>query len=97
MTQISEDERISADVANQVGIAVESGIDFVSADAIRAAAQEAGRDAVATDALVENYQQAPLRSQDHERLRTDRRGCSRRPTPITITTVDPVKTTRPAP
>ena len=48
MTQISEDERISADVANQVGIAVESGIDFVSADAIRAAAQEAGRDAVAT-------------------------------------------------
>ncbi|MGV8964743.1 MAG: MFS transporter [Cellulomonas sp.] len=61
-TKISDDERISADVANQVGVAVESGLDFVSTDAIRAAASEAGLDAATTEALVEDYQQAQLGS-----------------------------------
>jgi MFS family permease len=62
VTKITDDERISAEVSQQVSIAVESGIDFVSTDAIRTAAQEAGLDAATTDALVEDYQQAQLGS-----------------------------------
>jgi EmrB/QacA subfamily drug resistance transporter len=62
VTKITEDERISAEVSQQVSVAVESGIDFVSTDAIRTAAQEAGLDAATTDALVEDYQQAQLGS-----------------------------------
>jgi len=62
VTKITEDERISAEVSPQVSVAVESGIDFVSTDAIRTAAQEAGLDAATTDALVEDYQQAQLGS-----------------------------------
>ena len=44
VSNVSEDERISSAVSEQVGVAVGSGIDFVSADQIGAAAQEAGLD-----------------------------------------------------
>ena len=44
VSNISADERISSAVSEQVGVAVGSGIDFVSADQIGAAAQEAGLD-----------------------------------------------------
>ena len=49
-------------MANQVGVAVESGIDFVSSADIEAAAQAAGLDAATTAAIVDDYEQAQLRS-----------------------------------
>lgn len=62
MTTIQSDERISAEVSAQVGIAIEGGIDFVSADQVRAGAQQAGLDPATTDALVDDYSRAQLGS-----------------------------------
>ena len=42
VTTIQADQRISAEVSAQVGVAVESGLDFVSADQVRAAARRPG-------------------------------------------------------
>jgi EmrB/QacA subfamily drug resistance transporter len=57
---VSTDERISSAVSEQVGVAVGSGIDFVSADQIGAAAQDAGLDEPTTEVLVEDYESAQL-------------------------------------
>jgi hypothetical protein len=57
---ISADERISSAVSEQVGVAVGSGIDFVSADQIGTAAEEAGLDEATTEALVDDYESAQL-------------------------------------
>jgi Na+/melibiose symporter-like transporter len=57
---ISSDERISSEVSAQVGVAVGSGLDFVSADQIGAAAQGAGLDEPTTEALVDDYESAQL-------------------------------------
>ena len=54
VTTVGSDQRISAEVSAQVGVAVESGIDFVSADQVHAAAEQAGRDQATTAALVED-------------------------------------------
>ncbi len=62
VTTIQADERISDQVAAQVGVAVESGLDFVSSADIEAAAQEAGLDAATTQAIVDDYEDAQLRS-----------------------------------
>ena len=62
VTTIQADQRISAEVSAQVGVAVEGGLDFVSADQVRAAAQKAGLDPATTDALVEDYSKAQLGS-----------------------------------
>ena len=62
VSNISSDERISAAVSEQVGVAVGSGIDFVSADQIGAAAQEAGLDEPTTVALVDDYESAQLQA-----------------------------------
>jgi hypothetical protein len=62
VTTVQSDERISAEVSAQVGIAVETGLDFVSADQVRAGAQKAGLDPATTDALVEDYSKAQLGS-----------------------------------
>ena len=43
-------------------MAVGSGIDFVSADQIGAAAQEAGLDEPTTEALVDDYESAQLQA-----------------------------------
>jgi EmrB/QacA subfamily drug resistance transporter len=59
---ISSDERISSAVSEQVGVAVGSGIDFVSADQIRTAAQEGGLDEPTTEALVDDYESAQLQA-----------------------------------
>jgi EmrB/QacA subfamily drug resistance transporter len=59
---ISSDERISSAVSEQVGVAVGSGIDFVSADQIGAAAREAGLDEPTTAALVDDYESAQLQA-----------------------------------
>ena len=62
VTTIQSDQRISAEVSAQVGIAVEGGLDFVSADQVQAAAQKAGLDPATTAALVEDYSKAQLGS-----------------------------------
>jgi EmrB/QacA subfamily drug resistance transporter len=62
VTTIQSDQRISAEVSAQVGVAVEGGLDFVSADQVRAAAQKAGLDPATTGALVEDYSKAQLGS-----------------------------------
>jgi hypothetical protein len=62
VTTVQADERISAEVSAQVGVAVESGIDFVSADQVQAAAEKAGLDQATTAAIVEDYSKAQLGS-----------------------------------
>jgi MFS family permease len=62
VTNIQADERISDQVAAQVGVAVESGVDFVSSADIAAAAQAAGLDEATTQAIVDDYEAAQLRS-----------------------------------
>jgi EmrB/QacA subfamily drug resistance transporter len=62
VTTIGSDQRISAEVSAQVGVAVEGGLDFVSADQIRAAAEKTGLDPATTAALVEDYSKAQLGS-----------------------------------
>jgi hypothetical protein len=62
VTSVQEDPRISDQVAAQVGIAVGTGIDFVASADIEAAAQQAGLDEATTQALVEDYEEAQLRS-----------------------------------
>ena len=62
VSNISSDERISSAVSEQVGVAVGSGIDFVSADQIEAAAREAGLDEPTTEAIVEDYETAQLQA-----------------------------------
>jgi len=62
VTTIQSDQRISAEVSVQVGVAVESGIDFVSADQVQAVAEKAGLDQATTAALVDDYGKAQLGS-----------------------------------
>jgi Na+/melibiose symporter-like transporter len=62
VVNIQQDERISDQVAAQVSIAVEPGIDFVSADQVEAAAQQAGLDEATTLAIVDDYLEAQLQS-----------------------------------
>ncbi len=62
VSNVSEDERISSVVSEQVGVAVGSGIDFVSADQIGAAAREAGLDDATAEALVDDYESAQLQA-----------------------------------
>ena len=50
------------EVSAQVGVAVESGIDFVSSTDIEAAAQAAGLDEATTAAIVDDYEAAQLQS-----------------------------------
>jgi MFS family permease len=60
VTTVQGDERISTEVAAQVGVAAESGVDFVSSSDIEAAAQAAGLDAPTTAAVVDDYETAQL-------------------------------------
>ena len=62
VSQIQADERISAEIATQVGVAVEAGVDFVPSSEIEAAAQPAGLDEATTQAIVEDYEAAQLQS-----------------------------------
>ena len=62
VTTIQSDQRISAEVSAQVGIAVEGGLDFVSDNQVQAAAEQAGLDPATTAALVEDYSKAQLSS-----------------------------------
>lgn len=62
VSNIQEDERISAEVSTQVSVAVESGLDFVASEQIGAAATEAGLDQATTDAIVNDYESAQLQA-----------------------------------
>ncbi len=62
VSTIQSDPRVSQAVAGQVGTEVASGLDFVSSAAIETAAQTAGLDAAATAAILDDYEQAQLRS-----------------------------------
>src|SRR5215204_1202579 len=62
LTNISEDERISSAVSEQVGVAAGSGVDFVSADQIGDAALEAGLDEPTAEAIVDSYESAQLQA-----------------------------------
>ncbi len=62
VAQVQKDPRISEHIASQVTVAVEPGIDFLSASQVEAAAQEAGLDEATTAALVEDYGVAQLQA-----------------------------------
>ena len=64
VSNISDDERISSAVSEQVGVAAASGVDFVSSDQIQAAAQEAGMDEPTTEALVNDSVRPAASTQD---------------------------------
>lgn len=55
LANVSSDDRISSEVAHEVGVAAGSGVDFVSSDQVTVAAHEAGLDEPTTTALVEDY------------------------------------------
>jgi MFS family permease len=59
---VESDQRVDREVSAQVGIAVGNGIDFLSADQVRSAAEQAGLDEASTGAVVEDYEVAQLRS-----------------------------------
>ena len=62
MANVEADDRISAEVSAQVSVAAGSGVDFVAADQIEAAAQQAGLDAATSQAIAEDYKTAQLGS-----------------------------------
>ena len=62
VAKIESDPRIAAEVSAQVGVAVESGVDFVPSSEIEAAVSQAGLDEATTQAIVDDYEEAQLRS-----------------------------------
>ncbi|MBI1378048.1 MAG: MFS transporter [Frankiales bacterium] len=60
VTTVQDDARISAEVSHQVGIRLESGVDFLSLEQVHAAATQAGLDTATADALTEDYASAQL-------------------------------------
>ena len=59
---VKHDPRISAEVANQAGVAAGNGLTFVSSDHVESAAQDAGLDKATTAAIVDDYETAQLRA-----------------------------------
>ena len=62
ISTVNSDQRVTKDVAAQVGVAAGSNTNFVSADQLQTAAKEAGLDDAQTAALVEDYEVAQLLS-----------------------------------
>jgi hypothetical protein len=62
LSNVSENDQVSSTVSDQVGVAVGSGVDFVSSDQIGAAALEAGLDEPTSEALVDSYESAQLQA-----------------------------------
>ena len=62
VTKVEQDDRISAEVSAQVGVAVESGVDFVDSSQIEQAVQEAGLDEETSTAIVDSYESAQLQA-----------------------------------
>ena len=59
---VSDNPSISAPVKEQVGVAVDAGIPFVSTDDVRSAVDKAGVPADEADALISDYEAAQLRA-----------------------------------
>ncbi len=59
-SNIAQDPQISAEVEQEVSVRVSSGASFVSAEDVRAAAQQEGLDPQTTDRLVAGYEGAQL-------------------------------------
>ena len=62
LREVQDDERISEEVAAQVGVAAGTGVEFVPAEQLGDAARQAGLDDATAVALVEDYEAAQLRS-----------------------------------
>ncbi len=62
INNVSADERISAEVSSQVGVAAGTGIDFVTVDDVQTAVEEAGVDEATTAAIVDDYAQAQIQA-----------------------------------
>ena len=62
ISNVENDPRISSEVSAQVGVAAGSSTNFVAADQVESAAKKAGLDAAHTEALVQDYESAQLRS-----------------------------------
>jgi len=62
VANVENDTRISQEVSAQVSVAVEPGVDFVAADQVEAAAQQAGLDSATSQAIADDYLQAQLRA-----------------------------------
>jgi EmrB/QacA subfamily drug resistance transporter len=62
VANVQANPAISDNVATQVSVSAGGGIDFVATEQIEAAAQEAGLDDATTRALVDDYEDAQLRS-----------------------------------
>ena len=60
ISNVESDARIDQEAAAQVSVAVEPGIDFVAADQVEVAAQEAGLDDATSAAIADDYLQAQL-------------------------------------
>ena len=62
VNNVSADERVNAEVSSQVGIAAGTGIDFLTAEEVRATVENAGVDEATTDAIVDDYEQAQIQA-----------------------------------
>ena len=62
ITNVSNDERISAEVSAQVGVAAGTGIDFLTVDEVQTALDEAGVDAATSAAIIDDYSQAQIQA-----------------------------------
>jgi len=62
VTNVQQDERIAEEVVVQIETATVDGIDFVASADVEAALVTAGLDEATTQAVVEDYEQAQLRS-----------------------------------
>jgi EmrB/QacA subfamily drug resistance transporter len=60
VSKVQSDSRISSEVASQVSVSADSRTNFVAADQVKTAAEEAGLDKATSTALVEDYEQAQL-------------------------------------
>ncbi len=62
VTKVEQDPRITDDVAAQVGVAAEPGVDFVDSEQIATAVRGAGLDDATAAAVVDDYEQAQLQA-----------------------------------
>jgi EmrB/QacA subfamily drug resistance transporter len=61
-SQIASNPEIDQGVKDSISVQLESGVDFVPASAVEAAAEEAGLDQVDVDAIVDDYEDAQLKA-----------------------------------
>jgi MFS family permease len=62
VANLEADPRITDEVAQQVGVAVDGNVEFVSSEQVAAAAEAAGLDPASASAIVEDYEDAQLQS-----------------------------------